>query len=173
MESDPTLPPQLEKPPILFHASRSATIDVFEPRNEHTRDATEGPRVFATPSRALASLFLVESDDSWVQSGMMDSTPYIIISDEARFRALDTGGAIYSLPSDTFDCDPNKGLREFEWTSAQPVTPTEKEIIPSALDDMVAQGVRIYFVDKDVFDAIQHAPDNGESIVGQLTTYHP
>jgi hypothetical protein len=161
----------LEKPAALFHASRTADIELFEPRNEHVRDEHEGPRVFATPSRALASLFLVETEDDWTQSGMMDGTPYIIIADEPRFSFLDNGGAIYSLPVDTFECDPNKGLREFEWTSASKVKPISVEVIPSALEDMLSQGVRVYFVDKDTFTAIQHAADDGKSIVEQLTPY--
>lgn len=163
--------PQPEKPTVLFHASRNRDIDVFEPRTEKTRDANEGPRVFGTPNRAMASIFLVESDDSWVQSGVIDDIPYIIISDEEKFRSLDKGGVVYSLPNDTFENDPHKGLKELEWTSKESVIPLEKEFIPSALEDMVRQGVKVFFVDKNVYAQIQNAPDEGESIVKGLTPY--
>lgn len=119
----------------------------------------------------MASILLVESDDSWVQSGAMDGIPYIVISDEERFRSLDTGGVIYSLPNDTFETNPEKGLRELEWTSREPVVPIEKEIVPSALEDMVKQGVKVFFVDKETWDQIQTSSDHGESIVKSLEPY--
>lgn len=171
MESERKFMPKPEKPPVLFHASRNRDIDIFEPRTEKIRDAAEGPRVFGTPNRAMASIFLVESDDSWVQSGAMDDVPYIIISDEEKFRGLDKGGVVYSLPNDTFENDPHKGLKELEWTSKEPVTPVEKEVIPSALEDMVKHGVKVFFVDKNVYAQIQNAPDEGESIVKSLIPY--
>jgi hypothetical protein len=171
MESERKFTSKLERPWVLFHASRNQNINIFEPRAEKTRDVNEGPRVFGTPSRAMASIFLVETDDSWVQSGAMDDIPYIIISDEERFRQLDNGGVIYSLPSDTFENDPEKGLRELEWTSREPVVPIEKELIPSALEDMVKQGVKVFFVDNEMYAQIVHAPDHGESIVKNLTPY--
>jgi hypothetical protein len=171
MESERNFIPKPEKPTVLFHASRNQNIAVFEPRAEKTRDVNEGPRVFGTPSRAMASIFLVESDESWVKSGAMDDVPYIVISDEQRFRNLDNGGVIYSLPSDTFENDPERGLRELEWTSKESVAPTEKEFIPSALEDMVKQGVKVFFVDKETYVQILTAPDDGESIVKNLMPY--
>lgn len=169
MPGEKSFTPKQEKPPILYHASRNTEIDVFEPRAEKTRDEHEGPKVFATPSRAMAGIFLVDCDDSWVSSGAMDGDPYIIISDEERYKRLDTGGVIYTLPNDTFENDPDKGLRELEWASSEPVIPIDKEIVPSALQDMLNNGVRVYFVDKDTYQAIQDAPDDGESIVKNLT----
>jgi hypothetical protein len=171
MESERNFVPNPEKPSVLFHASRNQNIKVFEPRAVKTRDVNEGPRVFGTPSRAMASIFLVESDDSWVQSGSMHDVPYIIISDEERFRNLDNGGVIYSLPGDTFENDPEKGLRELEWTSKESVTPTEKELIPSALEDMVKHGVKVFFVDVETYRQILNAADSGESIIKNLVPY--
>lgn len=158
----------IEKPTILFHASRNKSIDVFESRALKTRDEQEGPKVFATPSRAMAGIFLVDCDDRWVQSGAMDGVPYIIISDEKRYRELDKGGVIYSLPNNTFENDPEKGLRELEWTSSEPVTPVGKEIIASALEDMLKNGVKVYFVDQVTWKAIQESSDDGEAIVKSL-----
>jgi len=153
----------------MFHASSNPDIETFEPRAEKTRDKNEGPKVFATPSRAMASIFLVETDDSWTQSGAMDGVPYIIISDEERFRNLDKGGVIYSVPSDSFENDPEIGLRELEWTSAESVTPVDKELVDSGLEDMLRQGVQVYFVNKDTWQEIQDSEDDGESIVKALS----
>lgn len=169
MESERNFLPRPEKPPVLFHASNNPDIEIFEPRARKVRDANEGPRVFATPSRAMAGIFLVETDDSWAHSGAMDGVPYIIISDEKRFRDLDKGGVIYSLPNTTFENDPEKGLRELEWTSAEPVTPTNKEFIPSALEDMIKNGVKVYFVDKATFQAVETSSDHGKSILDNLS----
>jgi hypothetical protein len=169
MFSEKNFTPKQEKPPVLYHASRNTEIEVFEPRAEKTRDLHEGPKVFATPSRAMAGIFLVDWDDSWVQSGDMEGVPYIIISDEARYKDLDTGGIIYSLPNDTFENDPEKGLRELEWTSSEPVTPIDREIVPSALQDMIKNGVKVYFVDTETYQNIQNAPNQGEAIVKSLT----
>ena len=169
MKSEKAFQPKPEKPPMLFHASRNPNIERFEPRAEKTRDQDEGPKIFATPSRAMASIFLSDTDDSWVESGTVDYAPYVVISDEVRFRKLDNGGAIYSLPLTTFEINPEKGLRELEWTSVETVIPIGKEIVPSALNDMLKHGVKVYFVDKTTFDQIQKAPDHGESIVKSLT----
>ena len=89
--------PKQEKPSVLYHASRNG-IGIFEPRTDTARDENEGPKVFATPSRAMTSIFLVDCDDSWVSSGAMNDVPYIIISDEERYKSLDKGGTVYSLP---------------------------------------------------------------------------
>ncbi len=161
-----------EKPPVLFHASRNSNIEVFEPRQESFRDKDEGPLVFATPSRAMASIFLVEADDSWVGSGAINGEPYIVISDEARYRSLDKGGVIYQLPSDTFENNPEKGLKKLEWTSKQAVVPIGKEIITSALDDMLTHGVKVYFVDNNTFQKLAEAggPEK-PGIIKNLTPY--
>ena len=168
MDSDKDFVPNFEKPAVLYHASRASDIETFEPRARSVRDRNEGPRVFASPSRAMMSVFLVKSDDSWVNSGAMDGVPYIVISDEERFKSLDTGSYLYSLPNDTFENDPGKGLRELEWTSKTPVKPIGKEFIPSALQDMLKQGVKVYFVDKKTFQEINAAKDHGKSILDSL-----
>ncbi|MCA9367262.1 hypothetical protein KC887_03295 [Candidatus Kaiserbacteria bacterium] len=161
--------PKPEKPPILYHASRSGEIDVFEPRIGKRRDENEGTQVFATPSKAMATIFLVDTDDSWTQSGAMDHVPYIIISDRERFESLDQGGYIYSLPSDTFETDLEKGLRELEYTSTVSVKPIGQEFVPKALQAMIENGVKVYFVDQDTWRAIQESEEHGEKIVSMLT----
>lgn len=169
MESEKNFQPKPEEPKILYHASSNSGIEKFEPRSEKTRDEAEGPRVFATPNKALASVFLVETDDSWVQSGMIDNTPYIIISDKERFESLDNGGTIYSLPSDSFETDIEKGLRDMEYTSGQEVAPIEAETVDSALETMIQLGVKVFFVDDETFKQIQKSEDEGESILKNLT----
>ena len=158
----------LMKPQILYHASSDTNIDVFEPRAINVRDPNEGPRIFATPSKAMATIFLVNTDDSWANSGSQDGTPYMAISDETRFKDLDCGGAIYSLPVDNFENDPEKGLGPLEWTSAVSVIPTGKELFSSGLDAMVDAGVQVYFMNQEMYRKLRLAPDHGISLLNTL-----
>ena len=160
----------MEKPEKLYHASSNRSIEQFVPRAEKVRDKTEGPRVFATPDKRMSTIFIVGTDDSWTHSGAFNGIPYVVISDKDRFTQLDKGGAIYHLPSTTFENDPEKGLGELEWTSKEVVDPTGKEEHESALDAMVNHGVQVYFVDAETFVAINAAPDHGLSILHSLTS---
>lgn len=169
MESDRTFIPKPEKPPVLYHASSNRNIDRFEPRDVKVRDENEGPRVFAAPSKAMASVFMIETDESWVQSGSHNGTPFIIISDRERYESLDTGGAIYSFASDSFETDLEKGLLDNEYTSAGAVEPIEKEECDSALATMLDLGVLVYFVDEDIFRQIDEAGEQGGEILDSLT----
>lgn len=160
----------MEKPEKLYHASSNRSIEQFVPRADKVRDPAEGPRVFATPDKRMSTVFLVGTDDSWANSGAFNGVPYLVISDKERFTKLDQGGAIYHLPSASFENDPEKGLGELEWTSKEAVTPTGKEEHESALDAMVNHGVQVYFVDADTFAAIDGAADHGLSILRSLTS---
>lgn len=154
-----------EKPPVLYHASQKRDIERFELRGERVRDPNEGARIFATPDKRLATIFLVPTDDSWANSGFFGDTPHLIVSDENKFRAMDMGGAIYSLPSDRFETDLTKGLREKEWTSTEEVRPIGKKEYASGLTAMLESGVQVYFVDQETYEKTQDAPDGGYSIL--------
>jgi hypothetical protein len=168
MESFEKTKHSIEKPPVLYHASPNKDIEVFEPRKESVRDATEGPRVFATPDKAVAAMFLVRTNDSWAAIGTFDGTPCFVIGDKERFTKLDTGGAIYSLPNTSFETDVTKGLKKLEWTSTENVRPTGKEAFDSALEACINYGVQVYFVDKETLQAIRNSSDHGLSILRKL-----
>lgn len=156
------------KPAVLYHSSPNTEIGEFEPRSDKVRDPNEGPRIFATPDKALASAFIVPTDGSWVNIGRFNEVPYIIISDEQRFKDSDKGGAIYHLPSNTFETDLNKGMKSSEWTSRVPVKPIDKDIYKSGLEAMLSLGVQVYFVDTDTLHRINESADHGYSIVNTL-----
>jgi hypothetical protein len=155
----------MEKPSVLYHGSSNKEITRFEPSSKKVRDPAEGPRIFATPDKRMASVFIVGVDDSWGNSGQHNGTPYMVISDRERFETLDKGGAIYHLPNETFTTDPNKGLGDLEWASSEPVEPTGKEDHESALEAMLNHGVQVYFVDRATYQAFETAPDHGLSIL--------
>jgi hypothetical protein len=167
---------ELRRPAALYHASRSTEIEEFEPRAESVRDKEEGPMVFASPDKAFATCFLVPTDDSWAKIGRYSEHGkrgpwHVVVSDRERFEALDHGGAIYALPSESFSTDPDKGVGVTEWTSPVAVRPIAKEIIPSGLQAMLEAGVQVYFVDRETFERIKHSDDHGKAIVDGLTPF--
>ena len=166
---------ELQKPAVLYHASSSSDTTELKPRNEKIRNPAEGPVVFATPDKAYASCFLVPSDGSWVAIGRYsDDEPWhAVVADEQRFRSLDRGGAIYCLPSGSFDHNPDANMGEIEWTSKEPVRPINKELIGSGLEAMIKLGVQVYFVNKATFAAIEQSPDHGRAILQELSIANP
>jgi len=158
----------MEKPARVYHGSANKEISRFEPRAKKVRDREEGPVVFATSDKRMASVFIVGMDDSWGNSGMHNGIPYVVISDRDRFTKLDQGGAIYHLPGDTFSADPSKGLGEIELTSPESVEPVHREDHTSALEAMLEHGVQVYFVDKQTYEAYKRAPHESLELLRSL-----
>lgn len=157
----------------LYHASPNSEIDIFEPRNESIRNVGEGPVVFATPDKALASTFLVPSDESWVLVGRWSESGeagpwHVIVKSRYKFMRLDSGGAIYHLPGDGFIYRPDEGLGENEWISTEKVRPLKKEIVEFGLKAMIENGVEVYFVGRRVYREIKKSEDDGMEIVSKL-----
>ncbi len=146
-------PNQIIRPKALFHASQNGEIEEFQPREEKKRSADEPAQVFGSPSETVSSMFLVPADDRFIKSGSYDNgiTWTFIIGDYENFKAMDKGGWIYTLPEETFNVDPNKGLGLFEWTSQKSVKPRSKKYFASGLVAMQELGVKVYVVDKETF----------------------
>lgn len=156
-----------EKPQIVYHSSHNPNIEEFIPRDERVRDLSEGPVIFATPDKALASAFLIEDhSDDWTQIGFYNDVLVVVIcSDRDRFIEKDKGGTIYALPSDSFNFNPDLGMGNREWTSHSNVKPINKIDYPSALDAMIENGAYVFFVDQKIFDAINRKNDYGADIL--------
>lgn len=151
-----------EKPAVLYHATRNADIEEFEPRQESTRDPNEGPVVFATPDRAYAAQFLVPGDDRDSIRGYYNGVPTIVIcSNREDFEKNDSGGIVYELPSDTFDFDPKRDMKDKEWTSRVPVKPTGRTVYASTIDALIENGTQVYFVDEATFQRMRGQEDAG------------
>lgn len=146
---------KLEKPPVLYHASAATDIKEVIPQRKTARRDDEGPVVFGAKDLAFATMFIVRADDSWTLKGIHGGVYYTVISDEERFRNLDKGGPVYELPNDSFECDRNIGMREYEWQSKDPVKPLAEKNYPSGLGAMIENGVQVYFVDKDTLEKIR------------------
>lgn len=143
------------KPKILYHASPNKNLLTIEPRNKNVRDKSEGPVVFATHNEVCASLFLVDTNDSWTSKGRVNGVYYQIISDRKRFEEADKGGSIYEVSSSNFERKNNSGWQSLEWTSTSPVNPIRKTDYSSGLDTMINKGVQVYFIDKETFETIK------------------
>lgn len=166
---------QREKPPRLYHASpftrTKEVITEFQPRPSR-RDQSEGNVVFAATDKAAATMFLVESDDSWTQKSKFDDVYCEVIGDEKRWREADKGGRIYSLPTDNFSCDISKGWGKCEWVNPNPVQPMQEETeeYDSALEAMISHSVQVFMVDSDTFKKIRESEDHGWSILQKSTS---
>jgi len=164
---------EIEKPEILYHASENKNIQEFEPRAESVRDKNEGNVIFATPDVALASCFIVPSTDDWTQKSIFtlpngESIHVLVVGDEKRFKETDKGGAIYSLPSDSFKTDLEKGMKDKEWISREPVRPTDKTEYKTGMQAMLENGVKVFFVDNKTFEKIKNSEDHGAKILQTL-----
>jgi len=146
-------PKDIIRPKVLFHASQNGNIQKFEPREEKKRHPDDPPQVFGSPSEVVSSMFIVPADDSFTISGSYDGgkTWVYIIGDLEGFKTRDNDGYLYTLPQEKFEVDPNQGLRLFEWTSQETVTPKSKEHFDSGLELMKAKGVKVYVVDMITF----------------------
>ena len=112
-------------------------------------------------------MFIVPSVDSWtIKSGYkIGDNPRIwvhCIADEKRYRDLDKGGAIYTLPTKTFITDPEQCSAE--WISSASVKPIRKEIFTSGIGAMVGMGVQVYFVTQNQFREIKKNSENTELV---------
>lgn len=154
MPSQP--PPDFKKPSILFHGSSNRTIKEFLPRAKGVRDPNEGPVVFASLEKAAASIFMHPSHDEIKSTGRMNGVWYCLIGNPKRYLEQDQGGAIYTLPSNNFTFNPNKGLGYQEWTSKTPVKPLSKKEYASCLDAMLQLGVQVYMQDTEKLQAFRN-----------------
>jgi hypothetical protein len=156
----------MEKPQFLYHGSAHRDIAELEPRNNGFRDPDEGPVVFATQELSLATIFMAEGN---VKSGKFNDVTFAAILDsKEEFIKNDKGGHVYIVRSDSFECDPAKGLGEYEWISREKIKPEKVIEYPSVLEAMMETGVQVYFIDTEVRERINKSEDHGRSILKGL-----
>lgn len=133
------------RPPILYHASPQPNLSTLIPMARSKRRPDDPACVFATPSKAVASTFVVPASDDFVLLASPDrgKTWIYVIGDLNRFRQLDTGGYIYTVAPDTFSYDPMIGLAEYEWTSIEAVPVLACTHCTSGLQAMRETGVEV------------------------------
>ncbi|MEZ6255630.1 MAG: hypothetical protein R3B92_02550 [Patescibacteria group bacterium] len=159
----------MDKPKFLYHGSSNPNIQIFKPFAKTYRNPKEGAVIFAAPTKAAATKFIVSCDDSWSALGRFGSTYYALYSDEVRFKNNDIGGALYTLPSNTFYIDPDYTGSYSEWVSKDAVVPVEVEHFSSGLTAMFSYGVHVYFTSPSVLDQLRSAQDHGYALLKTLT----
>ena len=162
----------MKKPKTLYVAAQTKGIKELVPIKGNYRDKNEGAVIFATPDKALASIFLIKNhNDSWTNLGYFGGILYVVIKmDRDEFLKKDRGGSIYEVSSDDFDYKVDLGMGDKEWTSSKPVKPLKETFYTSALDTMIENGVNVYFVDKETFENIKNSEDHGRGILGSLVS---
>jgi len=138
------------KPGKFYHGSSNREIEELEPRRISQRKKGEGDLLFASPDIACATMFLVRIYDDESKIGFSEGIYYIVIADKAKFLELDKGGTVYVLPDANFTCDPNQW--KMEWATKEKVIPESKIHFDSALRAMVENGVKVYFIDREIFE---------------------
>jgi hypothetical protein len=155
----------MDKPKYLYHSSPNTAIVEFEPQNEFPRYEGEVNLVFATPHLAVAAMFLIPRHIPTEISVYGDTYVAFINSNEADYSLSDNGGAIYSLPVDTFETDAVDGMGEIEWVSNVPVKPLFKEVFKTSIEAMNKYNVVRYFVSEATLKKIQENTANGLRLV--------
>ncbi|MCX6712752.1 MAG: hypothetical protein NTY66_00930 [Candidatus Vogelbacteria bacterium] len=140
-----------EKPTTFYHGSPTRDLEELSPQGKSFRKLGEGVQLYACPDIAGATLFLETMYDEESRKGDIDGTYFFVIANKEKFLANDHGGTIYVLPDANFTCDPDEWQKE--WTTKESVKPTHKIHSDSALRAMIENGVKVYFTDKETFEA--------------------
>jgi hypothetical protein len=152
-------------PTELFHASPAIDVTEFEPRNEFPRYPGEAKLIFATPHKKLAAMFLAPHGITTEIGVYGDQYVIFINCSEDDYLKQDTGGAIYSLPVETFQTDTIRGMGNIEWYSNVSVKPISKTIYNTSLEAMDAFMVSRFFVSDEIFQQIRVNPAGALGLV--------
>lgn len=162
----------MDKPRYLYHGSVNKELKELRPGNITPRYEEEGDSVFATPHIALAAMFLCPRTIP-VEIGIYgDRFVLFAESDEKTFRDLDKGGAIYTLPAESFTNNYQIGMHENEWVSAESIKPIKRDVYITAVDVMQAHGVEIYLVNQNIMRQIRSNPSSGLDIIKSSRPFH-
>jgi len=159
-----------KKPGKLYTSSQVGKIKKLIPQKGRHRNADEGNVIFATPDKALASIFLVKNNnDSWMEIGYFNDIPYTVINmDKKEFIENDCGGSMYEVASNKFRFEANLGMGDKEWISNDPITVLNEQNYPSALNAMIENNVYVFFVKNETFTKIKRSKDHGFKIMSKL-----
>jgi len=158
----------MKKPAQMYHASTNREVTEFQPKNEFPRYGSEENLVFGTAYKEVAAMFLVPRTISTVISKYDDECVVFVDCTKEEFDTEDKGGAIYALPSDTFNTNESIGMGNTEWVSKESVKPISKQVYATAIYALRENKVRIYFLAKDVFLKVQANPSCGREIAKEL-----
>lgn len=161
---------------VLYHASPMRGLSLLDPRKKSGWSIGDTPRVFASPSPAVAVAFMIRPDmyfPGMYLYGSYDSqTWHMVVGDEEKFRKVEQkGGSMYVVSANSFRPAPEIGLDELGQYSEDPVRVLAEEKWTSALEAMVHHDLKVFFVAGGEFERFKHLPGEDQSALLQLA--HP
>lgn len=154
-----------KRPRFVYHGSPIGDIKVFVPRVSHGTGEKYGALVYAAPDEATASIFMLSVQGHW-SAGRTEKGAYVVIpQDRDEFLASTRPGYLYVLSADTFSTQEGRGMGDYEWASTEPVKPIRKIRYNNPLDELLRQGVLVYFVDKDTYKDVVAAGDKAVDVL--------
>ena len=147
----------MDKPEVLYRGSPRKDATLFIPKEKVGTGITKRLVVSSSANMAEATKFLVPVEQFPCLFGIFGEVQYFLCGNEGIFRKIDNGGAVYSLPGNTFYYD----FEARTWVSAVPVKPISHEVFSSGLNAMVDSGVQVYFLDPKILENCQESADRG------------
>ena len=155
---------------VLYHTSTNKDLEVIEPQRTLSSNVYIGDYVFATSNHKLAAMYLVARGTP-ILLNIKTAMPHLIIcANPEEYRIRDRGGAIYTIPAESFHKTPQKGLEDSGLVSEVAITPISKKVYETSIEALREEGVEIYFVSKEQFDEIVNKKNEAE-IIARLTAY--
>ncbi|MBA3733286.1 hypothetical protein H0W91_02825 [Patescibacteria group bacterium] len=146
----------IEKPKFLYHGSPNGDIEEFIPRISMGSGEKYGPLVYASDDIVVASVLTARPGKTW-GSGFHNGKHFAWIPmTREEFKKVDKGGWIYKFDSQNFSSEEGRGMGEKEWASSIPVKPIEKIRIESSLEEMIKNGVTVYFIDDEGYEEVKN-----------------
>ena len=155
---------------ILYHASPDKNLAIIRPQRTLSKDVYTGDYVFATADKGLAAMYLATKGIATLMNPGASKPRIIICADPEAYAQRDSGGAIYTVPADTFAQSPQLGLEDTEMVSQHDIVPLNKEVYDSSLAAMKTFGIQVYFVNQEVFGQIM-ATREEDKIAAELDAY--
>ena len=137
---------------VVFHCSWQSGLTKIEPTAEKIGQG-EQQIVFASPSLAFASCFLMDWDDDWCHLfALQNRQIHFSHRDAEKFaRQSALPGSIYVMKAADFRHEPALGKDKIEWVARDVCKPLFEIPVPAAIDAMRQLGVSHYAVDDACF----------------------
>lgn len=157
---------------VLYHASQRKNLRVITPQKTLSHDKYIGDFVFATKNKKMALMYLVPKGLATLMNPKGPRPNIVICCRPEVFIKKDTGGAVYTLPSDGFRKTPQEGLMDYEMVNDQPVKPLKHVVYDSVITALTSAQISIKFIDEKTFSELIGHPDQ-ERLIDKLANYKP
>jgi len=154
----------------IYHSSHHKNLKIISPQRTLSHDKYIGDFVFATYNKKLAVMYLATKGVGILMNPKKSDMTIVICANEKEYLINDRGGAIYELTDDEFFVSPQSGLGDYERVSKKPVKPQNTTLYDSSVTAFLNHGIKIYFVDEEMFNILVLNPKQSE-IIRTLTPY--